>query len=237
MEELGSKLRASRAAIGANITNSSLPTISFAAGLVNLEAYSAGVSESFVAEFMILANTLVAEYFHRNNLPVVLRSQVAKNKQAEYVNTPRIHADLALDMYAHFTSPIRRLADLKVHQILTLHLHGTSSEALHELFDPELEEICMYATKGSRRAKSVSNACNRYCYACYLNRHQNARYTGEVVGRDKRGRWLVRLEQLGLQVIGARIPKAHEGLKLSFQVSVNWSNNTMFTRNAYAVAA
>ncbi|MBQ7283735.1 MAG: RNB domain-containing ribonuclease, partial [Oscillospiraceae bacterium] len=45
----------------------------------------------------------------------VLRAQ----SKAKYYELPQGHFGLAVDDYAHFTSPIRRYPDLAIHRILT----------------------------------------------------------------------------------------------------------------------
>ena len=48
--------------------------------------------------------------------------------KAVYADRKHRHFGLALEYYAHFTSPIRRYPDLQVHRIIKEKLHGTLTE-------------------------------------------------------------------------------------------------------------
>ena len=66
--------------------------------------------------------TPLERFVHTN----VLRSMA----KAKYEPTPKGHYGLALEDYAHFTSPIRRYPDLSIHRILTDVCAGDSKETL-----------------------------------------------------------------------------------------------------------
>ncbi len=112
---------------------------------------------------------------------IVLRTQ----SQAEY--TPRNigHFGLALRRYAHFTSPIRRYADLLVHRAL---IHGLSlgaggPEDADRDFAAIGENLCMT----ERRAQAAErDAVDRYT-ASYLAERVGARFTGRISGVTRFG--------------------------------------------------
>lgn len=107
---------------------------------------SQGLEDSFdwhkvVENYMVLANKTVAEIFNQkipdsglfrrhtgtpmpqfgNNISELLRRRafIRKLERAEYVVGPdHRHNSLELDHYTHFTSPIRRYADIIVHRLL-----------------------------------------------------------------------------------------------------------------------
>jgi ribonuclease R len=84
----------------------------------------------------------------------VLRSQ----SQAAYSPENLGHFGLALTRYAHFTSPIRRYADLLVHRSLLGEL--TPEEAAR------LEDTCEHITRTERRAAQAErDATDRYMAA------------------------------------------------------------------------
>jgi len=92
---------------------------------------------------------------------VVLRSQ----SQAAYEIENIGHFGLALARYAHFTSPIRRYADLLVHRALITGLRlgagGLSEEEL-----PRLADACTHITATERRAAMAErDAIDRYLAA------------------------------------------------------------------------
>lgn len=95
-------------------------------------------SHELIAFLMIRANAYIASALLKTRGPVLLRAHrgvVSGNGdrsaasrldtlRAEYVNTcePTPHVALGLPAYTHFTSPIRRYADLHVHRLVKLRL-------------------------------------------------------------------------------------------------------------------
>ena len=76
---------------------------------------------------------------------------------ARYTVSPSMHFGLAAPLYLHFTSPIRRYADLVVHRIVKGFLAGRRDR---HAGDPELEELAQHlndrsykATKAERERK------------------------------------------------------------------------------------
>jgi ribonuclease R len=89
---------------------------------------------------------------------VMLRSQ----SQAEYSPDNIGHFGLALPRYAHFTSPIRRYADLLVHRAMISGLHlGTGALTADET--ERLPSTAQHITMTERRAQlSERDAIDRY---------------------------------------------------------------------------
>ena len=91
----------------------------------------------------------------------VLRSQ----SQAEYTIENIGHFGLALTRYAHFTSPIRRYADLIVHRSLIAGL-GLGQDGLRAEDAQKLEDTCEHITGTERRAAQAErDAVDRYMAA------------------------------------------------------------------------
>ncbi|NSL92216.1 RNB domain-containing ribonuclease [Acetobacter syzygii] len=91
-------------------------------------------THDLVASFMIAANTLAAEIAHKNQLPVLFRVHPAPTVKrprpaARYSTIAERHNGLGLPLYTHFTSPIRRYADLVAHRALTMWCQGTTTVA------------------------------------------------------------------------------------------------------------
>lgn len=121
----------------------------------------------------------------------VLRSQA----QAVYSPENIGHFGLALRRYAHFTSPIRRYADLLVHRALigALGLSEGALEATHRDFREAGEHI----SDTERRAVSAErDAVDRYT-AAFLSDRVGARFVGRVTGVTRFGLFVTLAESGG----------------------------------------
>lgn len=106
---------------------------------------------------------------------VVLRSQ----SQALYSPANLGHFGLSLNRYAHFTSPIRRYADLIVHRALIRAL-GLGSDGLSPETEGRLEEIGEHISVTERRAMMAErDATDRYM-AAYLKEHIGSQFDGSI---------------------------------------------------------
>ncbi|WP_338331711.1 ribonuclease R family protein [Acetobacter sp. LMG 32666] len=81
-------------------------------------------THDLVASFMIAANTFAARIAHENHLAVPYRVHPAPTATlprpaARYSAGPGRHNGLGLPFYIHFTSPIRRYADLVAHRAIS----------------------------------------------------------------------------------------------------------------------
>ena len=186
---------------------------------------------------MIVANRIVADYLYIHELPAIFRIQEKKNHLAAYHPAKMHHAELALDSYSHFTSPIRRVADLKIHQVLSMHLNGIASEEIHRLFDEVLVKVCDRATKRSRTVKQVQEKCERYCIEQYFRSHRNDSYTGTIVAFDRMNRPIIRISRYNIKVVGYSIINGTLGERYSFKVGVSPQNNELYTSNPCKVVA
>src|SRR5690606_17266134 len=110
---------------------------------------------------------------------LVLRSL----KQAVYQTQPIGHYGLASPHYLHFTSPIRRYADLLVHRQLKhqLHVEGKPSGGGARIPAAEVEaldEMAAAVSEHERRAAEVEREAVSM-YRAYLMRQQvGERFTG-----------------------------------------------------------
>jgi len=113
---------------------------------------------------------------------VVLRSQ----QQARYSPENEGHFGLALQRYAHFTSPIRRYADLVVHRALvSAYDFGDGGITKREL--AEMEEIAEHISATERRsALAERDSIDRYT-ALYLADRTGATFEGRVSGVTRFG--------------------------------------------------
>jgi len=113
---------------------------------------------------------------------VVLRSQT----QAYYSPENQGHFGLALAKYAHFTSPIRRYADLLVHRGLVRALNlGDDGLTDNEIAD--MEEIGTQISGTERRAMAAERDSTDRYMASYLADHVGDDFIGRITGVTRFG--------------------------------------------------
>jgi ribonuclease R len=89
--------------------------------LVSLKDYLATFGQSFTLGQVITPatfNKMIAGFAGDDRLPEIMEAVLRSQTQAYYGPANAGHFGLALGSYAHFTSPIRRYADLIVHRAL-----------------------------------------------------------------------------------------------------------------------
>ena len=122
---------------------------------------------------------------------VVLRTQM----QAIYSPENIGHFGLNLQRYAHFTSPIRRYADLIVHRALIRAL-GLGNDGLTDRDISQIKDTAEKITFAERRAMAAErDATDRYV-AAFLADRVGAEFAGRITGVTRFGLF-VRLAQTG----------------------------------------
>ncbi|MHC5307400.1 ribonuclease R [Bartonella sp. LJL80] len=122
---------------------------------------------------------------------VVLRSQ----SQAEYTPENIGHFGLNLHNYAHFTSPIRRYADLIAHRALIRALK-LGSDGLTDNQQGELDDIAASISLTERRAMGAERETVDRLIAHFLADKIGATFHGRVAGVTKSGLFIA-LDRLG----------------------------------------
>jgi exoribonuclease-2 len=142
-------------------------------------------SRQLVAEAMVLANWLAAEFLRERNLPAIYRSQpepreaMARREGKTLFElwqdrrnlsrvvmdlSPQPHWGLGLNCYTMVTSPIRRYLDLVIHRQLHAALGGAPPMYRRE----DLEEIISVIDPAMRRAGMLKTRRLRYWLLKYL---------------------------------------------------------------------
>ena len=126
---------------------------------------------------------------------VVLRSMA----QAEYNPDNIGHFGLNLQRYAHFTSPIRRYADLIVHRSLIRALKLGPDAKASGITDEEAAKLHITAehiSRTERRAMAAERASNDRYLAEFLSDRVGAEFAGRISGVTRFGLF-VRLTETG----------------------------------------
>jgi ribonuclease R len=106
---------------------------------------------------------------------IILRSM----QRAVYQNKNLGHFGIAAKYYTHFTSPIRRYADLIVHRVLSEILkNNTENELLYS--NEQLAEISAHISRTERNAMKAERDVMRIKMAKYLSDKIGAEYRGVI---------------------------------------------------------
>jgi ribonuclease R len=122
---------------------------------------------------------------------VILRSQA----QAEYTPSNIGHFGLNLAKYAHFTSPIRRYADLLVHRALIRGLK-LGSDGLEDQEIARLADTAKQISDAERRAMAAERETIDRLIAAHLADRIDATFEGRIAGVTRSGLF-VKLKDTG----------------------------------------
>ncbi len=93
------------------------------------------------------------------------------------------HFGLAFPFYAHFTSPIRRYADVLVHRVVHAYLQ---SEPV-PYSKSKLEAMCAYISRRERLALDAERESIKLKQAEYMEQFEGERFIGKISGMIDRG--------------------------------------------------
>ncbi len=154
---------------------------------------------------LVLAKGQVLRTSHLNQLlhaaagtdhsDVINMSTLRAMTQAYYAPSNFGHFGLALQAYAHFTSPIRRYADLIVHRAL-ISAHGWGEDGLSPADIDRLEGTAEHISETERRSMTAERDTNDRYLAAYLSERVGEEFTGRISGVARFGVF-VRLDGTG----------------------------------------
>ncbi|MGH1458187.1 MAG: ribonuclease R [Paracoccaceae bacterium] len=122
-------------------------------------------------------------------------STLRSMQQAYYSPQNFGHFGLALQSYAHFTSPIRRYSDLIVHRAL-VSSHGWGKDGLTPEDAERLEQTATHISDTERRSMMAERDTNDRYLAAFLSERLGGEFTGRISGIAKFGVF-VKLDETG----------------------------------------
>ncbi|MCW8964498.1 MAG: VacB/RNase II family 3'-5' exoribonuclease, partial [Gammaproteobacteria bacterium] len=129
---------------------------------------------------------LLKEARQRPDAHVIQTVLLRSLKQAMYQPANEGHFGLALDQYAHFTSPIRRYPDLLVHRAIR-HVLGGGKPAQYEYSQIEMEKHGHHCSINERRADEASWDVVEVLKCEYLRDHTEDEFDGVIGGVNNFG--------------------------------------------------
>jgi ribonuclease R len=126
-------------------------------------------------------NKVLHELRHRPDFPVLATSVLRTFAQAIYTPVNEGHFGLALDAYAHFTSPIRRYPDLLVHRGIT-HLINGGKPGAFDYKLPAMEKLGKDCSMLERQAEAAARHVEARYKCIYMQEHVGGEYHGVITG-------------------------------------------------------
>lgn len=118
---------------------------------------------------------------------IVLRTMM----KARYSEEPLGHYGLVMPEYAHFTSPIRRYADLSIHRILTDYVYALDHEKLCRKYAAFAASAALQASNTELSAVRCERECENFYMAEYMKQHIGEEFDGMISGVSAGGVYVV----------------------------------------------
>ena len=106
--------------------------------------------------------------------------------KARYSASCRAHYALGFGSYTHFTSPLRRYADVVVHRLMEHYILLQHNAPLPGYEQAELEKLCDYLTLQSNKAKAAEEEYIQQKAVEYMEDHIGALFAARIYNLDER---------------------------------------------------
>jgi ribonuclease R len=124
---------------------------------------------------------IVQQVKGRDDQPLIMAVLLRAQSLATYQVANTGHFGLALDAYAHFTSPIRRYPDLLVHRAIH-HVIAHRTPQGYPWTADRMEKLSEQCSHRSRRAEEAERDVNERLKAYFMERHIGDEFKGQVTG-------------------------------------------------------
>ncbi|MDX2359522.1 MAG: ribonuclease R [Crocinitomicaceae bacterium] len=122
-------------------------------------------------------NSLLADIRYKNEFSLIQTMAIRSMAKATYETTNIGHYGLSFSFYSHFTSPIRRYADLVVHRILQEEL----TKKKHR-YGSDLDDICKRISRMERKAVDAERESTKYFQTLFVIDKIGEEFDGTISG-------------------------------------------------------
>jgi ribonuclease R len=129
-------------------------------------------------------NSLFAEMKEENEFALIQQMAIRTMSKAVYDTENVGHYGLGFRYYAHFTSPIRRYADLMVHRVLHNELQKSNKRYSN------MTQIAEHISTTERRASEAERASKKFFQALYLQDKEGEVFAGKITGLTEWGMYV-----------------------------------------------
>ncbi len=130
-------------------------------------------------------NSLFQELKEENEFSLIQSMAIRSMAKASYETENIGHYGLAFHHYTHFTSPIRRYADLVVHRILQEELTTKKHR-----YGNELNDICKRISRNERKAAEAERESTKYFMTLFVSEHIGEVFDGTISGIADHGMFI-----------------------------------------------
>ncbi len=134
-------------------------------------------------------NKLLGDIRLKNEYSMIQSMAIRSMAKATYEVENIGHYGLAFPYYTHFTSPIRRYADLIIHRMLENKLAKSGSK-----FDKGLEQICKHISSNEKKASESERESTKYFHTLFVQEFIGEEFEGVISGIADHGMY-VRMDE------------------------------------------
>ena len=124
---------------------------------------------------------IIRQTADRPDATAIMMTMLRSLTHAEYSPANIGHFGLALDSYAHFTSPIRRYPDLLVHRAIR-HIVRGGKPGAYDYGGREMERLGTITSAHEKRAEEATRDVEAWLKCQYMEQHLGDEFDGVITG-------------------------------------------------------
>lgn len=149
---------------------------------VFIDKFGYGIEQVSTEKIALSINKLLSDIRYENEYGIIQTMAIRSMAKATYETKNIGHFGLAFDYYTHFTSPIRRYADLLVHRTLFDVLNK------HQLkYGGDLDDVCRRISRNERSAADAERESTKYFQTIFVIDQIGEEFDGTISGIAEHG--------------------------------------------------